>query len=184
MGAGGRCGAPRFCPSFVQVQKMSRFCPNYVQILSLSNYCLWFVLHVQELSSPNPAFVHNAFSRSRLCPSIVLILDPNPRQNHRTKSRHNLNSLIFKSTTWSHCSWTKLGQFLDFVVDLQAHCKIMRTKFGQCLDLDKERTFTGHWTKLGQSLDFVVDLQALYRIMLTKFGQYLDLDKEKRKRVE
>ena len=108
----------KFCPSPENVQFMSRFCPNYVQILSLSNYCLWFVLHVQELSSPNPAFVHNASSRSRLCPSIVLILDPNPRQNHRAKSRQNLNSLIFKSTTWSHCSWTKLGQFLDFVVDL------------------------------------------------------------------
>ena len=54
--------------------------------------------------------------------------------------------------------WTldKFGQSLDFVIDLQSYCRIVWTKFVQCLDLDKERTFTGQWTKLGLSLDFVV----------------------------
>ena len=85
LGAGGQCGYPNFCPTFVLclafVQNTSSICPHFVLVKHLSNIC-----------PRNPTFV---LGKSNLCPyspTYVLFLSSVLAKIHQK----------LKDKTWSY----------------------------------------------------------------------------------
>ena len=99
--AGGQCGYPNFCPTFVLclafVQHMSSLCPHFVLVKHLSNKC-----------PKCPTFVP---SKSIMCPNSQTFLlhlsswlGQNSPENWKTKLGHKLDMIIFPFGIWSHCT--------------------------------------------------------------------------------
>ena len=123
-------------------------------------------------------------SQPNICPSFVLRLCQKSTKNWGTKLSHKLDLPIFAFGIWSHCSWTKVGQYVDmiksnicplFVLSLQSPTArpFLMIKSNICplfvlsLQSPTARPFLAQWCKLwtivGQFLDIV--LTPIIRVM-------------------
>ena len=100
-------------------------------------------------------------SQPNICPSFVLQLCQKSTKNWRTKLSHKLDLPIFAFGIWSHCSWTKVGQYVDMIKS--NICPL----FVLSLQSPTARPFLAQWCKLwtivGQFLDIV--LTPIIRVM-------------------
>ena len=117
LGAGCRCQSPSFCPFFVHcpefVHFLSTSCPHFVLVLSLSHFCLLFVTKIPTSVLKNSSSCPHALVQSHFCPIFAIIFYSDSIKNCWTKTGQKLDRIIFGFTTWSPCTWTKVGQSLD-----------------------------------------------------------------------
>ena len=118
LGAGCQCGSPYFCLVFVSflsychhfVLLLSRFGLISVPILSSVPFLTLFCLLCSQFC---PNLVQFLSLLVQYCPHFVLFWASPLWEIFRTNPSHNQDWIIFSFSTWSPCSWTKCGQYLD-----------------------------------------------------------------------